>query len=194
MIEEAQAARVRHLVQVSSLGVEDGYGGGPMHFRGEQLLTSSRLAWTILRPAGFMSNILHGAETIRSQGVYYAPTGSGKYPYIDPVDISSVAVKALTTPGHEGKRYRLTGGQAITAADQTETLSKVIGKPVKHVDIPSSALRGNMSEDHTEPIIRFYDLVRAGELEQVLPTVEQLLGRKPRTFEAWAREHAGAFR
>ena len=27
----------------------------------------------------------------------------------------------------------------------------------------------------------------------VLPTVEQITGRKPRTFAEWAREHADAF-
>ena len=28
----------------------------------------------------------------------------------------------------------------------------------------------------------------------VHPTVEEVLGRPPRTFRAWAEEHAGAFR
>jgi hypothetical protein len=35
--------------------------------------------------------------------------------------------------------------------------------------------------------------VRNGEGEKVLPTVEQVTGRKPLTFVEWAREYAGAF-
>jgi hypothetical protein len=35
-----------------------------------------------------------------------------------------------------------------------------------------------------------------GKLDEseVLPTVEQVTGRPPRTFEQWATEHAGALR
>lgn len=180
IIEEAERAGVTRLVQVSSLGVDGGYGGGPSHVPGEQLLHSSRLAWTILRPGGFMSNVLYGLE----DGVYRDPTGNGKYPYIDPRDVGSVAVEVLASVGHERKTYGLTGGRAISAEDQVKVLARILKKPIRRIDV---TLPGEPSSD---PILHFYELVRAGRLEEVLPTVRQLLGREPRSFEEWARDHA----
>jgi hypothetical protein len=41
----------------------------------------------------------------------------------------------------------------------------------------------------------FFDFYAAGSLDesQVTPTVEQVLGRPPRPFREWAREHASEF-
>jgi hypothetical protein len=36
--------------------------------------------------------------------------------------------------------------------------------------------------------------IKAGDAATISPSVEALLGRKPRTFAAWAHEHAAAFR
>ncbi|MET7465338.1 hypothetical protein [Nonomuraea sp. NPDC005501] len=42
----------------------------------------------------------------------------------------------------------------------------------------------------------FFDFYVKGTLDEsvVRPTVQEVTGRPPRTFEQWARAHAGAFR
>jgi hypothetical protein len=47
-----------------------------------------------------------------------------------------------------------------------------------------------------EYVEAFFSFFVDGTLDEsaVLPTVEQVLGRPPRSFAAWAEEHAGAFR
>lgn len=48
-------------------------------------------------------------QWVKEQGALILPAGDGKDAPIDPRDIAAVAVKVLTTPGHEGKIYELTG-------------------------------------------------------------------------------------
>ena len=80
-----------------------GVGSGPMHAPGEQLLRASKLRWTILRPAEFMSNALRWVDTIRTRDAAFEPTGDGRTAVIDPVDIAAVAARVLTTDGHESQ-------------------------------------------------------------------------------------------
>jgi hypothetical protein len=46
-----------------------------------------------------------------------------------------------------------------------------------------------------EYVEAFFDFYVEGSLDesQVQPTVREVLGREPRTFEQWAAAHAGAF-
>src|SRR5207302_1171854 len=107
-IEAAKQAGVRHVVKLSVIGADN-----PVlilsqwHAKSEQRLRESGLKWTMLRPGNFMSNALGWAGTIKSQGAFYQSTGSGRWAAVDPADIGAVAVKTLTTPGHEGQAYRL---------------------------------------------------------------------------------------
>jgi len=47
-----------------------------------------------------------------------------------------------------------------------------------------------------EYVDAFFSFFVDGTVDEstVLPTVEQVLGRPPRTFAAWAEEHADSFR
>ena len=112
---------------------------------------------------------------------------------------AAVAVQALTEPGHEGKAYDVTGPEALSTAEQVQTIALVIGRPITYVDIPDSAARASMVEmgmpaSSVEGLLEFMALVRAGQAETVTNTVLQVTGQPARTFEAWVRENAAAFR
>jgi uncharacterized protein YbjT (DUF2867 family) len=197
-IEAAEATGVEHLVLLSSLGVEHGVASGPLHAPGEARLRSSPLSWTVLRPAVFTANALMWRDTIQAQGVFYEPTGSGCHAMIDPVDVGDVAAEVLASAGHEGMTYELTGPEAISAADCASALSAVLGREVRHVDIPDEAFRDGLSKAGVPPplvdsLARYYAMVKAGQFDMVTPTVPELLGRPARTFGEWAAQNAGAF-
>lgn len=198
VIDAAQAAGVAHLVLLSSLGVEAGVASGPAHAPGEAQLRASGLAWTILRPAVFMANAMMWRDTIRAQGVFYEPTGTGRHSMIDPIDIGDVAAEVLSTTGHEGRTYELTGPEPISSADCAAALSAAMGTEVRHVDIPDEAFRQAMTgagapAPLVDALARYYALVRAGRFEMVSPAVVELLGRPAGTFAEWAAANAGAF-
>jgi len=197
-IAAAERAGVKHLVMLSSLGVVEMIASGPMHIGGEKALQASKLAWTILRPHEFMTNALQWVPTVRSQGVIYRASGSGGAPMIDPRDIADVAAKVLTSEGHESKIYALTGPEVLIGDDLARCLSDAIGKPVKFVDVPGSALRDQLASYRmpvpaVDAIVAFYDSVRAGKQAEVLPTLKSLTGSS-RTFATWAKDNAAAFR
>ena len=134
-IAAAGRAGVSHVVLLSSLGIEvGGIGGGRAHAPGEQVLKASGLPWTMLRPNEFMTNTLVWLPEAKANGTISLPTGKGRVTYIAPADIAAVAFAALTGTGHEGRTYRLTGPESLTADDLADRFSTVLGRPVRHHD------------------------------------------------------------
>jgi uncharacterized protein YbjT (DUF2867 family) len=198
VIAEARRAGVRHVVKLSAMGADadPGFPYGQWHKKSEDALRVSGLTWTILRPTGFMSNVLTLAPSIRATGKFHQPTGDGKLALIDPRDIAAVTVKALTVPGHEGRTYTLTGPEALSAADMAAELTKATGKPVEFVDVPeevaAAALKG-MPQVELDALLDYLARVRAKAAETVTRDVYRVLLKQPRTFAAWAAENAAAF-
>jgi len=76
-------------------------------------------------------------------------------------------------------------------------LSKVLGKPVKFVDVPREAakegmLMTGMPEEYAEAVMNLMGAMRAGHGDVVTDTFERLMVRKPITFADWVRRHAAA--
>lgn len=200
-IDAAKRAGVKHVVlhSVSGAEYEPGILLGRCHRAGEKLLEKSGMAWTILRPTGFMSNALGWAASVKSQGAVYQPMGDGKMAVIDPRDIAAVAVATLTTAGHDGKAYLLTGPEALSIGQQVKILGDVIGRTLKYVDVPDSAAKEamlgmGMPSAVVDAMLELTNLVRAGQTAQVSNAVETITGKPARSFEAWARDHAAAFK
>lgn len=199
-IEQARRAGVKHVVKHSNMGAqhEPGLTLPRWHRAGEKRIEASGMAWTFVRPTGFMSNALAWAGSIKSQGVVYGNGGDGKMSVVDPRDIAAVAVKALTEPGHENKAYSITGPEALSQAQIAEKLSAATGKPIQYVDLPPETAREGMLKAGLPPrlvegLSQLVGAVRAGRMTGATPELERLLGRKPRTFDEWARENAAAF-
>lgn len=199
VIDAAKKAGVRHIVKLSVIGADEpSLTFSKWHARVEKHLKNSGLSWTMLRPGNFMSNaLLLWGETIRTQGAFYQPTGEGRWAAIDPADIGAVAIQALTKPGHEGKAYTLTGPESLTAAQYAETLSSVLGKPVKFVDVPPEAAKQSMlasgiPAEYVEAIMDLMAAMKAGHADIVTDTFERVMGRKPTRFEDWVRRNRAA--
>jgi (4-alkanoyl-5-oxo-2,5-dihydrofuran-3-yl)methyl phosphate reductase len=200
LIEAAKQAGVQLIVQISSGAVrmETKGGIGGLHREIEQLIEDSGIAWTFLRPGGFMSNTLQWVATIKSQSKVFNPTGEGKTAPISPYDIAAVAAVALISSGHEGKAYDLTGPELLSAHEQVEILSKVIGKSIECVDIPievavKSAIANGLPEILVESLAEIWKRIRAGGGTFQTSEVERLTGRPAQTFETWCHEYRSAF-
>jgi (4-alkanoyl-5-oxo-2,5-dihydrofuran-3-yl)methyl phosphate reductase len=173
-------------------------GIGKLHKDKEDAIRESGLPAGFLRPGAFMSNAYQWAGTIRAEGVVYNPMGSGKVAPIAPDDIAAVAVEALTTPGLAGEVFELTGGELLSVPEQVEILARVLGRPIRCVDVPvetavQGLIRGGLPAHLAAAVGQSFAAVRDGRAVDIRDTVERVTGRKPRTFEAWAREHAPRF-
>ena len=92
MIDACKEAGLRHVVLNSALGAGDYPKSFPSwHRKVEDKLKASGLGYTILRPNGFMQNIVaFHAPSIRAQGAFYASMGSAKTSVIDVRDVGSL--------------------------------------------------------------------------------------------------------
>ncbi|MCW2919264.1 MAG: NmrA family transcriptional regulator [Actinomycetia bacterium] len=193
VLDVARAGGIRRVVLLSSQGVATGSHPSTL----EEPLTQSDLEWTLLRPGGFDSNTLQGAEMVRAQRMVAAPFGDVALPTIDPADIAEVAAVALREPGHVGKAYELTGPEPISPRQQTAAIADALGEPVRFVEQSRAEARAQMLQFMPEPIVEAtLDILgnpKPGE-QRVSPDVERILGRPPRTFAEWATRNIAAFK
>jgi uncharacterized protein YbjT (DUF2867 family) len=122
----------------------------------------------------------------------------GKIPMIDTQDVGEVAARCLTHAGHEGKAYDLTGPTALSHAEAASVLGRVLGRSVTYVDVPPAAAAQAMRSHGYPPwLVEGLDVLFAiyasGAASAVSPVVERVLGRPPRSFEAFVRAHLAAF-
>ena len=163
----------------------------------EEAVQASGVAWTILRPCAFMSNALRWVAQLRTGDVVMTPFAQVANAVIDPDDIARVAVHSLTSDRHEGSAYRLSGPESLLPADQVGVLGAALGRELRFEAQSDEDARSEMSASMpAEYVEAFFSFNVDGTLDEsrVLPTVEEITGRPPQTFEQWARRHADAFR
>jgi uncharacterized protein YbjT (DUF2867 family) len=196
----AKAAGVKRIVKLSGRHTNtDFFSATPLaksHNESEQRLQSLGIPWTILRPGSFASNFLTFFN--RENGGIFLPIGNGKESFIDPRDIGACAVALLTTAGHDGRIYEITGTENLSYAQCAEKISAAVGKTIVYQDIPEDTLRqGLLGAGIPNPIIEsflvFFAAVREGKIFPPTSAVADLLGRPPRSFDEWARDNAAAF-
>jgi uncharacterized protein YbjT (DUF2867 family) len=164
----------------------------------EEALKSSGLPWTLVKPTFFMQNTMMAAQTIASDGVIYWAMKDGKLGMIDLRDIVDAAVAVLTSSGHEGKSYILTGPAAISFHDVAATFSKVLGKDVKYVSVPGEAaldsmLGIGMPEWIAKGYVELFEGFSENFANRATDNVAILTGHPARSFEQFARDFAQVF-
>ncbi|MEV5717783.1 NAD(P)H-binding protein [Amycolatopsis mediterranei] len=193
VLERVREAGVERVVLLSSQGV--GTGRHPAVF--EEAVRSSGLEWTVLRPAGFASNALQWAESVRATRSIAAPFGDVALPVIDPEDIADVAAAALLSAAHAGKTYVLTGPAPVSPRDQAAAIGEAVGEPVRFVprtrEEARAVLLGFMPAEIADSTLDILGSPKPAE-QQVSPDVSRVLGRPPRPFAEWASRFAGAFK
>ncbi len=197
-IKEVRAAGRKHIVKLSALGGRESmFPSG--HRDSEENIEASGLPYTFLRPNGFMQNLVnYNAGTIRSQNAFYGCQGNGAVSVVDIRDIAAVAVIVLAATGHEGKSYTLTGGEALTSGHVAEKISRVAERKISYVDLPPAEFRkailsAGIPEWSADALLDLQRLYREGKASLVTNDVERLTGRKPITFDQFARNYAFAF-
>jgi uncharacterized protein YbjT (DUF2867 family) len=165
------------------------------HILSEQAVRDSGLGWTFLRPNSFMSNTMRWADQLRAGDTVRLPFADVAVATIDPDDLGAVAAAALTSDAHEGQALRLSGPESLRPADQVAVVGGVLGRELRFEAMTDDEARAEMSENMpAEYVDAFMSFFVEGTIDEseVLPTVEQVLGRPPGTYERWVRANAAA--
>jgi uncharacterized protein YbjT (DUF2867 family) len=194
------------VVKLAALGYdavppEEAIRFGANHARVVQRLRDSGVPFTVLAPSGFMSNFLANAAGVRD-GVLYGSAGDGDgdggVAWIDPDDVGAVAAHVLTTGGHEGASYTLTGPEVLTFAQVAERLAEVSGHDVRYVDVPGpdfeqSLRSAGLDEWTAAAVTELHQLYRTHASGVVTDEVQKATGRAPRSFADWLAANREAF-
>ena len=197
----AKEAGLRHLVRLSILPANP---DAPLpiakwHGEADRLVMESGVPYTILRPAYFMQNNLRAARTIASEGAIYGAMGDGKVGHIDTRDIAEVAATVLTSEGHEGQIYPLTGPESLSMTEVAARLSTTLGKTVKYVNLPPDKAKAGMMamgmpDWRADAWVALGGMIAMGKADMATPAVKDILGREPHNIDQFAAEYAQAFR
>jgi uncharacterized protein YbjT (DUF2867 family) len=202
-VDAAKAAGLSHVVKFS--GVESGIGFKPENFRFtrnheqvERYLQASGLAWTQLRPSQFMQVYLREAGPIAAHGVLALPAADITLSPVDIHDIAQVVYQLLTTDGHAGNSYEMTGPEALTMAEIAATISEATGKPVRYLNITPEQRRQNMlaAGVPTDIADALFDQA-VGRLKhpksRISLETHAMFGVRPTTFAEFIQRHKQLF-
>ncbi len=152
--------------------------------------------WTVVRASWFNQNFSEGHFLPGiQQGTLALPAGDVREPFIDVDDIADVAVAALTSDGHEGQIYEVTGPRLLTFAEAVAEIGAATGRPIEYRRIPTqdyvAAATAEGAPGEIADLLRFlFDTVLDGRNESVEDGVQRALGRPPRDFRDYAQQLA----
>jgi uncharacterized protein YbjT (DUF2867 family) len=200
-IDAAKRAGVRHIVKLSGIipELDSPFRFARMHAEIERYLEASGVAFTQLRAGEFMQAYFRQASRVTAAGVLALPMEDAKIASIDAHDIARVAATTLTTGGHEGKVYPITGPESLSMAEVAERLAAVIGKPVRYINItPEQATQSNLAAGIppylAEGLAELFSERRKGKEAQVSQVISEVFGWRPTSFVEFAQRNAAIFR
>ncbi|MFE5620801.1 NmrA family NAD(P)-binding protein [Streptomyces virginiae] len=195
----AARAGVEHVVKISAPAAEP---DSPVavsrgHHAVEQRLRALGLSHTVLRPYAFMQNLLRLAPGV-AQGVIVGAMGEAPCNYVDCRDIADVAAAALTRPDIAGGTYALTGPEAVTHGELARRISVLTGHRIRYVNLAPDELRDHLVRRARMPAWLADHVVEIQQLAVARPeyptdVVARILGRPPRTLDAFLHEHRDNF-
>lgn len=200
VVDAALAAGVRHVVKLSSIAADEPTDARIIaaHREIERHIEAAGLSWTHLRPHWFMQNELGQAQSVLREAAFHAPD-IGHVSMIDARDVGAVAAHVLTEPGHEHRAYTLTGPARITYREVAQTYSRILDRTIRWEEVSLAQARESMLEGGLPEVLAtgFTDIQaryrQGGVTAEISPDAERLLGRPPRSFEQFVRDHQELF-
>jgi NAD(P)H dehydrogenase (quinone) len=186
-IDAAATAGVGHVVFTSIVNPVVGNPIGANAWeqgKTESMLHRSEMAWTVLRFGSFAELQLPPAATAVRNRRLIANAGDGRLVPVSRRDCAAAAAITLTSDGHSGKTYVITGAEPLSVSDLAELYAELSGQPLKMVNLSDGMLTSVLIGIGTPmPIARaitaFGKAIRQGYFDVIDPAFERLAGRPP---------------
>jgi len=198
LIAHAKSSGIEQIVFISAFGVNHNEQA-PLRIV-EHAVMESGIPYTILRPNFFMENFSEGSvgASINGQNGIFLAAGDGKTSFISVHDIAACVVAAFETP-LKNREFDLTGPEALDHTEIAKIIADVSGRPVVYHPLTEEQMTGGArAAGLPEPAVGYlavlYGVVRAGYAAGITSDVENLTGKKPITFKAFAERAASAWK
>ena len=161
-------------------------------------LAATGLPATYLAPALYMEDLVAIADTIREDAEVAVPGGHGRIGFVAASDVAAAAARVLTSAGHEGATYVLTGPEALRFKDVAARISAVFARDVDYTDQPPGRARelmlaSGLSRWQADGNLELFDWIRQGGANTVTAAVREVTGAEPRPVQDWLEESRGSF-
>ena len=198
-IQAAKQAGVGHIVYTSFPKPEPTHPVGPIateHGETEAILHDSGLGWTVLRNATFAELQIQPGALAVAGGKLYTNAGDGRIASVSRRDAARAAAAVLTSDGHAGRTYDITGPEALAQEELADLLADVSGRPVKLVRVGDRTLtwgltRAGAPKQVAKAIVAFGKAVREGYYDIVDPAYTSLTGLEPLSLRDVLIQHRG---
>lgn len=197
VIEAAKAQGVKKVVLMTAMGA-NADPNAPMR-KLELHLEQSGLTWNVIRPNWFMQNFhtfwLHGITTANA---IQLPTGTAKGSFIDARDIASVAAVLLAGNRFDDQAFDLTGDEPLDHTEVAALLSAELGRSIRYEDITPEEMRpgllaAGLPEAYADFLLLILHYFKLGYSERITTAVQDITGKPPRRFAAYARDYREAY-
>ena len=193
-IDAAKRAGVRHIyTSFLACQPDSPFPYAKVHRETEALLRDSGLAFTIMRDSYFSETIMMVVERALNTGVVCHAAGAGRVAWCSRRDSARALAAVLTSSGHEGKTYSLTGPATYTFADVATVLSAVSGKnypyrPVSPADY-AEHLRTTKPDvpSSVENWVGSAAAIKRGDFDLLTQDIANLTGTPPEDAMAFLR-------
>jgi NAD(P)H dehydrogenase (quinone) len=187
-IDAAAQAGVRSVAYTGGINPSDSNPASVMfeHRATEEHLRASGMAWTFLRDNIYADVLAPAAAAAIGSGRLVTNEGDGRTGYVAREDCAAVAAAVLTSDGHDGKAYDVTGPEALGPRELAALYAELSGKPVEPVFLDDAAWVAAMVEHAgmPEPVAQAYSTfgiaARRGYWAPVSTVVRDVAGREPK--------------
>jgi NAD(P)H dehydrogenase (quinone) len=195
-IDAAVAAGVQHVIYTSLFRPEEDNpaAGASAHRETEDDLRASPLAWTFLRNNLYAEKQIPTVAQAVASGQLVTNAGDGRTAYVSRDDCAAAAAAVLTSEGHTGQAYDITGPTAVSAEDLAALGAALTGAPVAVVRVDDDALIAGLVAhgvpEQAAPFIASFGVAtREGWFDQPGTAFQDLTGRAPVSFHDVLQAH-----
>ncbi|MEJ0034643.1 MAG: SDR family oxidoreductase [Gammaproteobacteria bacterium] len=203
-IEAAVRAGVKHIAYTSSGGAHPDNPAIviPDHLQTEDALKQSGAAFTILRDALYAEvPATEISPRALATGQWIGSAADGKVGFVAKSDCVACAAHVLTSRGHEGKTYEISGPELLSFREAAAIASQLSGKPIEYVvvsdeEMLNSLLAAGVPLHYEEgmnnipgigtssatDIVSYERGIRSGYFAVKSNDVQKILGRPPQSL------------
>jgi NAD(P)H dehydrogenase (quinone) len=182
-IDAAVGAGVQRIVYTSfaAAAPDTTFTFGRDHFHTEEHIRATGARFTFLRDNLYLDYV---PLLVGGDGVIRGPADDGRVAAVARDDVADVAIAVLTSDGHDGLAYDVTGPEAFTLTEAAAELSRATGRTItfehETLERARASRAGSGAADwEIEGWVTSYAAIANGDLERVSDTVERVAGHAP---------------
>lgn len=139
------AAKAAGVAQLAYTGVLGGPGADFLlaaeHKATEQLILDSGVPHTFLRNGWYTENYTANLGPVLEHGAVVANAGDGRVASATRADYADAAAAVLTSEGHLGAAYELSGDVAWSLAEYASMVAAAAGREITYTEVPAAVHR-----------------------------------------------------